>query len=66
MPAEPPIVKLRAVLVLLAPLNSSVAPEVSVRFAGSVSELAPSELLVSERKAALMTAELPLAAVAPV
>ncbi len=66
MPAEPPIVKLRAVLVLLDPLNSRVAPEDSVRLEGTLRSLAPSELLLSERKAALMTAVEPEAAVAPV
>jgi hypothetical protein len=66
MPAVPPIVKLRAVLVLVEPLNSSLAPEPRVRLEGSLRSLAPSELLVSERKAALMTAVAPVAAVAPV
>ena len=66
IPADPSTVKLRDVVVAVVPVNSSVAPDARTSLVGSLSELAPSELLVSERKAALMTAELPLAAVAPV
>ena len=66
MPAEPPTVKLRAVLALVEPLNSRVAPAERTSLVGSVRAVTPSGLaLVPLPKSAMATVPAPME-VAPV